>query len=101
MPRRAPSPLRGGIEGGGIFKAQAIRDLTPAALINALQAGPTNAHPERPGGIPFSLARYAELFATLPAKIQAEVTARWGAPEADPSLPQVARRFGVFCTAQL
>jgi cobaltochelatase CobN len=53
-------------------------------LIELLQSGPTNAHPERPGGIPFPLTRYRELFATLPAKVQSEVTARWGEPESDP-----------------
>jgi len=65
---------------------QGERDVLPDgnALIELLQAGPTNAHPERPGGIPFAIARYGELFASLPAKIQVEVTARWGAPEADP-----------------
>ncbi len=35
-----------------------------------LQAGPTNAHPEREGGVPFPLARYRELFAALPEKMQ-------------------------------
>jgi cobaltochelatase CobN len=54
------------------------------ALIELLQSGPTNAHPERGEGLPFSLSRYRELFATLPAKVQSEVIARWGAPETDP-----------------
>ena len=54
------------------------------ALVELLQSGPTNAHPEREGGIPFPLARYRELFAALPAKIQTEVTARWGNPDTDP-----------------
>ena len=54
------------------------------ALIDFLQSGPTNAHPEREGGIPFALARYRELFARLPARVQAEVTARWGDPVTDP-----------------
>jgi cobaltochelatase CobN len=49
-----------------------------------LQAGPTNAHPERGNGVPFPVARYRELFATLPDKARREVTARWGEPEADP-----------------
>lgn len=54
-------------------------------LITALQSGPTNANPSR-GSSPatLSLARYAELFAALPAKIQIEVTERWGDPAADP-----------------
>ncbi|MEQ1902019.1 MAG: cobaltochelatase subunit CobN, partial [Devosia sp.] len=53
-------------------------------LIELLQLGPTNAHPEREGGVRFPVAPYRELFARLPEKIQREVTARWGAPEADP-----------------
>ena len=60
-----------------------------ADLITALQAGPTNADPARrssPAVLP--LARYAELFALLPEAIQSAVTARWGAPEADPFLRQ-------------
>jgi len=57
---------------------------TGNALIEALQAGPTNAHPERGQGIAFPVNRYRELFAALPAKMQAEVTARWGGPETDP-----------------
>jgi len=54
------------------------------ALIDLLQSGPTNAHPERGEGIPVSLARYRELLARLPVELLAEVTARWGAPETDP-----------------
>jgi len=53
-------------------------------LIERLQTGPTNAHPERNGGVPFPLARYSELFGTLPAKAQRDVVARWGEPERDP-----------------
>ncbi|MBI4920813.1 MAG: cobaltochelatase subunit CobN [Devosia nanyangense] len=53
-------------------------------LIELLQAGPTNACPERGQGVPFPLARYREVFATLPEKVRREVTARWGEPEADP-----------------
>jgi cobaltochelatase CobN len=54
------------------------------ALIELLQSGPTNADPARGTGIPFSLARYRALFATLPAAARDAVTARWGEPEADP-----------------
>jgi cobaltochelatase CobN len=59
--------------------------LDSQSLITALQSGPTNANPAR-GTSPatLTLARYAELFATLPAKIQQEVTARWGDPATDP-----------------
>ncbi|WP_423069448.1 cobaltochelatase subunit CobN [Devosia sp. CN2-171] len=53
-------------------------------LIALLQSGPTNAHPERGSGILFPVNRYRDLFATLPAKIQSEVTARWGDPRTDP-----------------
>ncbi|MGV3651094.1 MAG: cobaltochelatase subunit CobN [Devosia sp.] len=53
------------------------------ALIARLQAGPTNAHPRRPGGISFALADYYRLFSALPAEVQAEVTARWGDPPDD------------------
>lgn len=58
---------------------------TGAALIAQLQAGPTNANPLRgssPARLP--LARYRALFATLPTKIQHDVTARWGDPATDP-----------------
>src|SRR5690606_36821642 len=53
-------------------------------LISLLQQGPTNAHPGRGTGIPFPLARYRELFATLPERIRVEVTTRWGDPTVDP-----------------
>tara|TARA_R110002020_G_scaffold10965_9_gene41703 strand:- start:366 stop:4109 length:3744 start_codon:yes stop_codon:yes gene_type:complete len=62
-----------------------VGSLTAAALIDRLQSGPTNADPRRsasPATLP--LARYATLFATLPEKIRAEVTARWGDPATDP-----------------
>ncbi|WP_375449797.1 cobaltochelatase subunit CobN [uncultured Devosia sp.] len=73
-----PCSLREGIGGGGL-------PVDGNALIGLLQSGPTNASPDR-GNSPatLSLARYAELFATLPAKIQSEVTARWGSSAADP-----------------
>ena len=75
------SPLRGGPEGGGL----SVSTLTASALIAALQSGPTNANPAR-GSSPatLTLARYAELFATLSEKIRDEVTARWGDPAIDP-----------------
>jgi cobaltochelatase CobN len=57
---------------------------TGNALIERLQSGPTNAHPERGEGMPFPLTRYRELFAQLPTKVQREVTTRWGEPETDP-----------------
>ncbi|HEY9009441.1 MAG TPA: cobaltochelatase subunit CobN [Devosia sp.] len=76
-PAVLPSPLRGGVGGGGY--ASSGND-----LISALQTGPTNDHPERGTGILFPLPGYRELFATLPEKIRTEVTARWGDPSADP-----------------
>jgi cobaltochelatase CobN len=55
------------------------------ALIAALQSGPTNANPQRgQGGAQLALADYATLIAALPETIQSAVTARWGAPDADP-----------------
>jgi cobaltochelatase CobN len=53
-------------------------------LIELLQTGPTNAHPQRGEGVPFSIARYRELVAGLPEKVQREVSTRWGEPESDP-----------------
>ena len=54
------------------------------ALIDLLQSGPTNAHPERGDGVSFPLERYRELFATLPEGMQRAVLARWGDPTTDP-----------------
>jgi cobalamin biosynthesis Mg chelatase CobN len=99
-----PSPLRGGDGGGGGAVTPEIPLTTPTPrrpspqgggeqvrvpttgndLIDLLQSGPTNAHPERGEGIRFPVNRYRELFATLPGKVQSEVTARWGDPAADP-----------------
>ena len=70
------------------------------ALIEALQSGPTNAHPERGEGIPLAVARYRELFTSLPAKVQAEVTARWGDPATDPFVRPASRRAYSAPTAQ-
>jgi cobaltochelatase CobN len=67
------------------------------ALIEALQSGPTNANPQRGEGIPFPVNRYLELFAKLPTKVQAEVTARWGDPATDPFV----RESGAKCTFHL
>jgi cobaltochelatase CobN len=76
-PAVLPSPLRGGVGGGGYPS-------TGNDLIDLLQSGPTNAHPDRGTGIAFPLARYRELFKALPEKIRTEVTTRWGDPAADP-----------------
>jgi cobaltochelatase CobN len=65
----------------------AVADL-PAdgdALIAHLMAGPTNAARDgREIRETLSLNHYKRFFAALPAQIQDEVTARWGAPESDP-----------------
>ncbi|MCF3640880.1 cobaltochelatase subunit CobN [Rhizobium sp. TRM95111] len=55
------------------------------ALIAHLMAGPTNAASDgRDIRETLSLSHYKSFFATLPAQIQDEVAARWGAPEDDP-----------------
>lgn len=65
----------------------AVSDL-PAdgdALIAHLMAGPTNAANDgREIRETLSLKDYKAFFASLPESIQMEMTARWGAPEADP-----------------
>ena len=65
----------------------AVADL-PAdgdALIAHLTAGPTNAANDgREIRETLSLNHYKAFFAGLPVSIQAEMTARWGAPEDDP-----------------
>ena len=79
-----------------------------AALMARLTAGPTNASDSRtkPAEARLPLADYARFFATLPDAVQATVTERWGAPEADPfyrpgagcfALP--AARFGNVAVA--
>ncbi len=55
------------------------------ALMRHLMDGPTNSG--RDGRVireRLSSSRYKAFFESLPKKIQAEVTARWGGPEADP-----------------
>ena len=55
------------------------------ALIAHLMAGPTNAASDgREIRETLSLNHYKAFFASLPTQIQAEMTARWGAPEDDP-----------------
>jgi cobaltochelatase CobN len=62
-----------------------LSDIPDAAgLIALLQAGPTNADPQRGEGIAFPLARYRQLLAELPAGLADAVTTRWGEIEADP-----------------
>ncbi|MCA1370070.1 cobaltochelatase subunit CobN [Bradyrhizobium sp. BRP14] len=55
------------------------------ALMRFLMAGPTNAASrDREIREAISLIQYKEFFASLPNKVQQEVSERWGAPEADP-----------------
>jgi cobaltochelatase CobN len=55
------------------------------ALVARLREGPTNAIREnRSGGEALSLAEYQTFFASLPEAVRAQVTERWGGPEADP-----------------
>ncbi len=55
------------------------------ALMRRLSAGPTNAaRRDRSGGAFLPLAAYQAFFAGLPAGLRRDLTARWGAPEADP-----------------
>lgn len=62
------------------------------ALVEALQAGPTNAHPTR-GTSPtqLSLNDYQKLFGALPEASRNEVSERWGDPANDPFV-----RDGIF-----
>ena len=57
------------------------------ALVERIQAGPTNAH-HRPNieaaRHTLSLAAYQDFFATLPESVQRRVHAQWGEPQADP-----------------
>jgi cobaltochelatase CobN len=56
----------------------------PAALIERLLAGPSNARPWAPAEESLSFADYSVFFSTLPAAVQRAVEARWGAAERDP-----------------
>ncbi len=56
---------------------------SPNAVIEALQAGPTNAV-QRPGGAVLRLGDYLRFFAQLPETTQQTITDRWGAPDRDP-----------------
>ena len=57
-----------------------------AALMSALQAGPTNAYVpygKSSGGVRFSLEDYRRYLTSLDDDLRARVTDRWGAPEDD------------------
>jgi len=60
---------------------------SPAALMEAILAGPTNwltDRAERQGGERLSLAAYREAYARLPEAARQSVEARWGPPDSDP-----------------
>ncbi len=83
--RAQPSPLKEGVGGGRPSVDAATYPKSSADLIAVLQSGPTNAFPQRGrSDAVLPLARYAELFATLPDEIRTAVTARWGDPASDP-----------------
>jgi cobaltochelatase CobN len=66
------------------------------ALMTTLLAGPTNAlsgRERKAGGVIFSLADYRIFFESLPAKVQDDVTQRWGAPETDPFITTSTNGF--------
>ncbi|PRD45086.1 cobaltochelatase subunit CobN [Phyllobacterium phragmitis] len=66
------------------------------ALIGHLMAGPTNAATDgREIRETLSLNQYKHFFEKLPLKIQDEVMARWGAPEADPFFLDDMRGFAL------
>ncbi len=68
------------------------------ALMDLLQAGPTNALAEREarqGGTTFPLSAYRAAYAHLPEATRAAVEARWGEPEADPHVVGDAFRLGL------
>ena len=70
------------------------------ALIARLGAGPTNDSDgvaERVGGIAYDLAAYRDLSSpACPRVCRAEVTERWGPPEADPHLVGEAFMLSAF-----
>ena len=69
-----------------------------AALITALQAGPTNAmatHAKSFGGARFTLDDYRDFLAGLDFEARARVSERWGAPEADPFYRREEKSFAL------
>ncbi len=66
------------------------------ALIEYLQAGPTNAATDgREIRETIFLNQYREMFETIPAQIQDEVAERWGAPEDDPFFFEGQKAFAL------
>ena len=71
---------------------------TPAAMMEVLQRGPTNALQERAArvsGVTWSLADYHEALARLPNTVRAAVEARWGDAASDPHVVDGAFRLGL------
>ena len=67
-------------------------------LIARLREGPTNDHRRnaaRRKRETLARAEYESFFASLPIQIQADVTARWGAPEADPFFDAKLNAFAI------
>jgi len=66
------------------------------ALISHLMAGPTNAAADgRVIRETLSLNQYKHFLGMLPIKIQGEIAARWGEPEADPFFLDATRGFAL------
>ncbi|RDE09970.1 cobaltochelatase subunit CobN [Pelagibacterium lacus] len=84
--------------GGEPLRSDALSSGT--ALVQYLQTGPTNARPGRGmSDAVMKLERYEELLAALPPAMAEAITARWGAPGADPFVRGSAfhlpvKRFG-------
>jgi cobaltochelatase CobN len=55
-----------------------------AALMRRLLAGPSNARPDAPADETLSFAEYSAFFASLPQRVQQQVSERWGGAERDP-----------------
>jgi cobaltochelatase CobN len=55
-----------------------------AELMDRLLAGPTNARPHAPAEETLPFNEFAAFFALLPASVQQQVSAQWGAAERDP-----------------
>jgi cobaltochelatase CobN len=69
-----------------------------AAMMQLLQAGPTNALEKRdthPGGVTWRMADYEAVFADLPDPVQRAVEARWGDPAQDPHVVNGSFRLGL------
>ncbi len=69
-----------------------------AAMMQVLQAGPTNDLSDRTirsGGILWPLAEYERALATMPESLRLAVDSRWGSPQQDPHLRGDAFHLGL------